>query len=54
MPEKLKKLFLTNWDLKVSALLLAILVWAMISGREKTYSERTMKVPIEIDRKSVV
>jgi len=48
MPEKLKKLFLTNWDLKVSALLLAILVWAMISGREKTYSERTMKVPIEI------
>ncbi|MCX6554024.1 MAG: CdaR family protein [Candidatus Aminicenantes bacterium] len=48
MPEKLKKLFLTNWGLKVSALLLAILVWAMISGREKTYSERTMKVPIEI------
>jgi len=48
MPEKLKKLFLNNWGLKVSALLLAIVVWAMISGREKTYAERTLKVPIEI------
>ncbi|MCX6556355.1 MAG: CdaR family protein [Candidatus Aminicenantes bacterium] len=48
MPEKLKNLFLNNWGLKVSALLLAIVVWAMISGREKTYSEKTLKVPIEI------
>jgi YbbR domain-containing protein len=48
MPEKLKKLFLNNWGLKASALLLAIVVWAMISGHEKTYSEMTLKVPIEI------
>ena len=48
MPEKLKKLFLNNWGLKTSALLLAILVWAIISGQEKTYSEKTLKIPIEI------
>jgi YbbR domain-containing protein len=48
MPEKLKKLFLNNWGLKTTALLLAVLVWAIISGREKTYSEKTLKIPIEI------
>jgi YbbR domain-containing protein len=48
MPENLKKLFLNNWGLKTSALVLAILVWASISGRERTFSERTMKVPVEI------
>ena len=48
MLEKLKKMFLNNWGLKTSALLLALLVWAIISGREKTYSERTLKIPIEI------
>lgn len=47
MPEKLKKLFLNNWGLKASALLLAVLAWAIISGREKTFSERTLKIPIE-------
>ena len=48
MPEKLKKLFLNNWGLKTSALLLAVLIWAIISGQEKTYSEKTLKIPIEI------
>jgi len=48
MPEKLRKLFLNNWGLKASALLLAVLVWAIISGREKAYSEQTLKIPIEI------
>ncbi len=48
MPEKLKKIFLNNWQLKTPALLLAILVWAIISGQEKTYSEKTLKIPIEI------
>jgi len=48
MPEKLKKFFLNNWGLKASALLLAFLVWAIISGREKTYSEKTLKIPVEI------
>ena len=48
MPEKLKKLILNNWDLKTGALLLAVLVWAIISGQEKTYSVKTLKIPIEI------
>jgi YbbR domain-containing protein len=48
MPEKLKKLFLNNWGLKASALLLAVLIWAVISGQEKAYSEKTLKLPIEI------
>jgi YbbR domain-containing protein len=48
MPEKLKKLFLNNWGLKTSALLLAVLVWAIISGHEKAYSEKTLKIPVEI------
>lgn len=48
MPEKLKKLFLNNLGLKTSALLLAVLIWAIISGQEKTYSEKTLKIPIEI------
>lgn len=48
MPEKLKKLFLNNWGLKAGALLTAVLVWAIISGQEKTYSEKTLKIPIEI------
>ena len=48
MPEKLRKLFLNHWGLKASALLLAVLVWAIISGQEKSYSERTLKIPIEI------
>ena len=48
MPENIRKLFLNNWGLKTSALVLAILVWASISGRERTFSEKTLKVPVEI------
>jgi YbbR domain-containing protein len=48
MPEKLKKLILNNWQLKTIALLLAVFVWAIISGREKAYSEKTLKIPVEI------
>jgi YbbR domain-containing protein len=48
MPEKLKRLFLNNWGLKASALLMAVLVWAIISGRERTFSEKTLKIPIEV------
>jgi YbbR domain-containing protein len=48
MPEKMKKLLFNNWGLKTGALLLAILVWAIISGRERTYSEKTLKIPVEV------
>jgi YbbR domain-containing protein len=48
MSEKLKNLILNNWGLKTSALVLAVLVWALISGRERTFSEKTLKIPVEI------
>ncbi|MCU0276933.1 MAG: CdaR family protein [Acidobacteria bacterium] len=48
MAEKLNKLVRQNWGLKVAALLLAVLLWAIISGRERTFSERTMKIPVEV------
>ena len=48
MPEKLKKLLFNNWALKSGALVLAVLVWAIISGRERTYSEKTLKIPVEV------
>jgi YbbR domain-containing protein len=48
MPEKMKKLLFNNWGLKTGAMLLAILVWAIISGRERTYSEKTLKIPVEV------
>jgi YbbR domain-containing protein len=48
MPEKLKKFFLNNCGLKTGALVLAVLVWAMITGRERTFSEKTLKIPIEV------
>ncbi len=48
MPQNLKKLILNNWGLKASALLLALLVWAVISGRERAYSEKTLKIPVEV------
>ena len=48
MTENLKKIFLGNWGLKASALVLAVLVWAIISGRERTFSEKTLKIPVEV------
>ncbi len=48
MPENLKKLILNNWGLKTSALVLAVLVWAIICGRERIFSEKTLKIPVEI------
>lgn len=48
MAENLKKLVANNLGLKTGAMLLAILVWAMISGRERTFSEKTLKIPVEV------
>ncbi len=48
MPDKMKQLVIHNLGLKIVALLLAILIWAIISGRERTFSERTLKIPVEV------
>lgn len=44
---KIKTFFFENVGLKLIALVLAILVWAMISGRERSYSEKTMDINVE-------
>ncbi|MCP4216770.1 MAG: hypothetical protein GY765_19120 [bacterium] len=36
-----------NFGLKVTALLLALLVWGMIAGKARSYSERTLEVNVE-------
>lgn len=43
----IKKLVFNNFGLKVTALFLAILAWAIISGRERSNSERTIDVNVE-------
>ena len=44
---QIKNFIFKNLGLRFVALVLAILVWAMISGRERTYSEKTMDVNVE-------
>jgi len=48
MVEKLRYLIFNNLGLKAGALVLAVLVWAIISGRERTFSEKTLKIPVEV------
>lgn len=42
-----KNILLKNPGLRLVALLLAILVWAMITGRERSYSERNIEINVE-------
>lgn len=42
-----RKLISNNFSLKITALLIALFVWIMISGRERAYSEKTMEVNVE-------
>ena len=48
MLEKIKNLFLENLGLKVTALVLAVLVWAAVTGRERADSEKTLRIPVEL------
>lgn len=43
----IRKMFLNNLGLKVTAMFLAILVWVMISGKERAYSEKSFIVNVE-------
>ena len=44
---KIKKFITNNFGLKVTALFLAVFVWAMITGKERSYSERVLEVRVE-------
>jgi YbbR domain-containing protein len=44
---KIKKFITNNFGLKVTALCLAFFVWAMIAGKERSYSERILEVRVE-------
>lgn len=44
---QIKNFIFKNMGLRFVALVLAVLVWAMISGKERSYSERTMDVNVE-------
>ena len=43
----LKRIFLSNLGLKITALMLAFFVWILITGRERSYIERTIDVNVE-------
>jgi len=43
----IKNFLFKNLGLRFMALILAVLVWAMIAGRERSYSEKTMDVNVE-------
>jgi YbbR domain-containing protein len=43
----LKDLFTRNWSLKLLAFFLALILWITLVPEEKTYSERTLAVPLE-------
>jgi YbbR domain-containing protein len=44
---QIKNFIFKNLGLRFMALVLAVLVWAMIAGRERSYSEKTMDVNVE-------
>jgi YbbR domain-containing protein len=43
----IKKIFTGNIGLKTMALFLAFIVWAMITGKERSYSEQTLECSVE-------
>ena len=48
MLEKIKNIFLEKLGLKITALVLAVLVWAAVTGRERADSEKTLRIPVEL------
>ena len=44
---KIKDIVFSNFNLKVSALFIALLTWILITGKERTYLEETIDVNVE-------
>jgi len=43
----IRNLFLRNWELKLLSLLIAFFVWLSLIPEEKTFSEKTLNIPLE-------
>jgi YbbR domain-containing protein len=43
----IRNLFLRNWELKLLSLLIAFFVWLSLIPEEKTFSEKTLTIPLE-------
>ncbi len=43
-----KNLFLKNWGLKLFSFLLALILWLILTGPEKVFSEKTLTIPLEL------
>jgi YbbR domain-containing protein len=44
---KIKNIIFSNFNLKISAFLVALLTWILITGKERTYLEETIDVNVE-------
>ncbi len=48
MTRFLRRLFLKNWGMKLFSFLLALVLWLALIPEEKTFSEKTLTVPLEL------
>jgi hypothetical protein len=47
MIKLIRNLFLRNWELKLLSLIIAFVVWISLIPEEKTFSEKTLTIPLE-------
>lgn len=47
MKKFVRNIFFKNWELKLLSLLLAFLLWISLIPEEKTFSEKTLTIPLE-------
>ncbi|MGB2906600.1 MAG: CdaR family protein [Candidatus Aminicenantaceae bacterium] len=48
MPSNWKRILTRNWGLKLASLILAMILWLALIGQEKSQSEKTLTVGLEI------
>jgi len=47
MIKMLRRLLVRNWELKLLSLFLALILWVSLVPEEKTFSEKTLTIPLE-------
>ena len=48
MNKLIRDIFIKNWGLKLLSIILALFIWLSLIPEEKTFSEKTLTVPLEI------